>query len=212
MTEPVYELDWFSNNIQRWARILKKYKDIETHVLIDGIYEGRAVIWLFDNILTHPKCTVTCVQNFKGNKVNPKTWTLLKPPQSTLSVFKKNLEIKNLTKKVHIYDGDPVDTLRHPEVMKKQFDIIYIDANRHSRHVLEDGVLAYPMLKPGGFMIFDDYTSNREHDNSCPKQAIDAFMDLYASEIKVKEISWQVVIEKRLKPLKLRRCFSEYYT
>ena len=212
MTEKIiYTLDWFSNNIQRWSKILKKYKNKETHVLIDGIYEGRAVIWLFDNILTHPKCTVTCVQNFTGNKVNLKTWAPLKPAQSTLSIFKKNLEIKNLTDKVHIYDGEPVDMLRNNDLIKQNYDIIYIDANRHSKHVLEDSVLAYPMLKPGGYLIFDDYTSNREHDNACPKQAIDAFMDIYASEIKVKELNWQAVLEKRIKPLKVKNCASEYY-
>ena len=208
--EPVYMLDWFSNNIPRWQKHLIKYKDREVHILLVGIYEGRAVLWLFENILTNPKSTITCVQNFTGNMVDSKTWMPLKPPKSTLERFKKN--ISKYSKRVKILNGDPVDMLRTPVVMKQKFDMIYIDANRHSRHVLEDGVLAYPMLKPGGYQIFDDYTSNREHDGACPKQAIDAFMDLYASEIKVKEISWQVILEKRQVLLKVKRCNSEYYT
>ena len=41
------------------------------------------------------------------------------------------------------------------------FDLVYIDASHEAADVLADAVLAWPLLKPGGFLGFDDYTSRR---------------------------------------------------
>lgn len=212
MKELIFTVDWFSNVLPLWTKTLSKYKNNEVHVLLVGIYEGRSLIWLFENILTHPGCTVTVVNDFTNNKVNVKTLRKLRPAQSTLSTLKHNIETLNIKEKVDIYDGVIIDMLRKPEIMNKSYDIVYVGGGLHSKHILQNGVLSFPMLKPGGLQIYDNYTSNREHDSACPKQAVDAFMDIYASEIKVKKISWNVVIEKRKTPLKVRNCNSEYYT
>ena len=37
------------------------------------------------------------------------------------------------------------------------YDIIYIDGSHATSDVLEDAVLSYRLLKPGGLLIFDDY-------------------------------------------------------
>ena len=40
------------------------------------------------------------------------------------------------------------------------FDIIYIDGAHTMAEVLTDGLLTIPLLRPGGYLIFDDYTCN----------------------------------------------------
>ena len=101
------------------------------------------------------------------------------------------------------------DMLR--QLKAPNFDFIYIDANRHSKNVLEDAVLSYPLLKPEAMMIFDDYTNNKEHDINCPKPGIDSFLNMYIQELKVLHTRWQVIVVKRKTHLPRKLCFSEFY-
>ena len=64
-------------------------------------------------------------------------------------------------------------------------DFAYIDGNHEAQHVLRDGLMAWQFLKPGGVMIFDDYTWSRGYPNQpamtekqLPKYGIDIFIDL----------------------------------
>ena len=93
----------------------------------------------------------------------------------------------------------------------KKFDMIYLDMGAGSKEVLEAAVLAFPLLKGRGMLIFDDYTTDKYHANSCPKPGIDAFLGAYAQDVKVVHATWQLVCLKRTKPLKRVACKSEYY-
>jgi predicted O-methyltransferase YrrM len=44
-----------------WLRHLSQYRDKEAHYLEVGSNEGRSAIWMLQNILIHPRSTVTCV-------------------------------------------------------------------------------------------------------------------------------------------------------
>jgi predicted O-methyltransferase YrrM len=60
------------------------------------------------------------------------------------------------------------------------FDMVYVDASHYPEDVIADACMAWPLLKVGGIMLFDDYKWTRfengmtEPDKS-PKPAIDAF-------------------------------------
>lgn len=47
----------------------------------------------------------------------------------------------------------------------QQFDLIYIDGSHMRVDVMMDAVLAWPLLKAGGVMVFDDYEWDRYRDN-----------------------------------------------
>jgi predicted O-methyltransferase YrrM len=63
-------------------------------------------------------------------------------------------------------------------------DLIYIDGSHEAKDVLTDLVLAYHMLKPGGFIICDDYMW-RQNTNplSSPKLGIDSFYNCFSREM-----------------------------
>lgn len=190
--------DWFSNNIPLWKKYLSKLKNKPLKFLEIGTFEGRSAIWLLQNILTHPESELYVVDHWKYKGENNK---------NVYDTFKKNIE--PYKHKVHIlkgYSRSMLRNMKHP-----QFDFVYIDANRHSQNVLEDAVLSFPLLKPNGIMIMDDYTHNKEHTIDCPRPGIDAFMNMYANDIKVLYTKWQVILKKRKIPLKRRACYSELF-
>lgn len=77
------------------------------------------------------------------------------------------------------------------------FDFIYIDGSHIASDVLEDSILAFRLLKPGGIMVFDDYDwdffgDQRRH----PRIAVDAFLSIYDGKYKLLHKAKQVYIEK----------------
>jgi predicted O-methyltransferase YrrM len=194
----MFSVDWFSNNIPVWQKQLKRFVGQPVNALEIGSYEGMSALWLLHNILTHPKSRMYCIDSFEDDKKG-----------IVINAFQNNMQpFKN---KYKLFKGKSSDVLKMPQLLKTQFDVVYIDGNHHSRHVLEDAVLAFALLKPKGILIFDDYTNSKDHDNRCPKPAIDAFLNAYANEIKVIYSKWQVIVEKRTRPMNSKPCYSEFW-
>ena len=65
-----------------------------------------------------------------------------------------------------------------PKLKDETYDLIYVDGNHESFAVLEDGVNSFRKLKPGGWLIFDDY-----YFSNSTKLGIDSFLNCYSSKI-----------------------------
>lgn len=197
----MFSVDWFSGNIPLWKRHLGRFVGKPCKALEVGSYEGMSAVWLLENVLTHKDSSIVCVDNFSQ-----------KVPQTKSPVRKTFL--KNMAPfkgRFTLLEGDSSLMLKTKKAMSTLYDIVYIDADHHSRHVMEDAVLVWSLLAPGGVLIFDDNTDNKHHDSSCPKPAIAAFLAAYAHELKVLHSGWQVIVQKRVKPLPIQRCHSEFY-
>src|SRR5262245_43017212 len=60
-----FTVDWFSGNIGNWQRFLSHLSGQANIVLLEiGCYEGRSVVWLLGNILTHETARIDCVDVF----------------------------------------------------------------------------------------------------------------------------------------------------
>jgi len=203
-----FSVDWFSNNISRWQTYVVPYlKSLPGPIkcLEVGVYEGRSALWTVEQcLLKNPASQIWLVD----------TWTR----KGSWKAFLKNLSLfkeyhpKVRQDKLVVCRGEYAEVLRSPELSDQQFDFIYLDLHGDSKDMIETAVHAWPLLKPGGMLVFDDYTSSQEHDGACMKQGIDAFLDLYAYDLKVEHMSWQVIVRKREQKLKRAKgCFSEYY-
>lgn len=207
--KPVFTTDWFSNNIPTWQRFVVPALAGKPNVLAleIGTYEGRSALWTLDNLLTGPGSHLTCIDNF--SLLDPSTQkTKHKDVRQTLW---RNLSSHLTARRVTIMDHDAASALRSFQPAERGFDLVYIDADGSARDCLEQAVLVFPLLKPAGLLIFDDYTHSREHDQSCPRPGIDAFVNTYARELKVVHSGWQLILQKRRKKLALPKCLSEYY-
>lgn len=186
----IFTQDWFSVNI-KGLDILLKFKDMELHMLEIGSFEGRSTVWFLENLLLHPKSTITCIDTFQGSSAEPAFKTI--DNDQTKKNFLHN--ISKFKDKVTVYMGKSSDVLCS---ITPQYHIIYIDGDHRAAHVLADAVLAFRHLYEGGVMIFDDYTGGREELFS-PNQAftaVNAFMNAYSPYIKIIQFGYQMVIQK----------------
>ncbi len=82
---------------------------------------------------------------------------------------------------------------------KNLYDFIYIDGSHIAKDVMTDACMAWPLLNPKGLMVFDDYlwTPNARDILHRPKAAIDAFTNLFAEEVDIVHVGYQLIVRKK---------------
>lgn len=157
--------DWVSEKAELWADLFEPYKDRpDVRYLEIGLYEGRSLIWMLDNVLTDPSSSATGIE--------------LRVSDRLLG----NIEKSGRARRVEALEGTSQIRLR--ELPYDSFDIIYIDGSHIADDVLSDEVQSWPLLRVGGTMIFDDYRwKGAEYTDGrplpaelLPEPAIDAFL------------------------------------
>jgi predicted O-methyltransferase YrrM len=181
----------------------------EIHILEIGSFEGKSTVWFIDNILKNQKSTITCIDpwmNFYQNTNSFNSYDENTKTKSGIDYIKDdikgnflyNINQTGFSNKVNVIQG--LSYLELPKLIgqSKKYDYIYIDGNHTSPFVLTDAVMSWYLLKPNGFIIFDDY----KWDNfggpktTSPKLAVDSFVSCFGDYIKVIWNDWRYIIKK----------------
>lgn len=180
-----FSQDWFTKRIPQWEKfIVPLLANKPCRWLELGSYEGRSAIWTLDNIITHPDSQIVCVDIWNGKYEDN---------------FDKNIAAHPNGNKVIKIRGDCFNVLKQ---LNGEFDGVYIDADHQAKSALTDAAMVWPLLKNGGFMIFDDYPWQLKADDPNkniklpPKPGIDAFLTCWIHEYKLIHKDWQVIIQK----------------
>lgn len=184
-----FTTNWFTWNVPVWKAVLERYRGVpDLRYLEIGLYEGRSALWMLENVLTDPTSRLVGIDIFDG---------------ALKDRFFANLKLSGLEARADIRLGRSQDILRTLE--PESFDIIYVDGSHDTSDVLEDAVLAWKILKPGGVLIFDDYkwagcftpgAETRDAPEDLPKFAIDRFIDCFRDEIEFVHNSYQMIVRK----------------
>jgi predicted O-methyltransferase YrrM len=190
-----FTTDWYSRNIPVWSTTLGPLRGRPgLRYLEVGVYEGRSLLWVLENVLTDPTSRLTGLD--------------LEMPVA----LRSNIEMSGQAGKITTIEGPSQTELRKLPV--SSFDIIYIDGSHVSADVLADAVQCFELLKDGGLMIFDDYawvggwvTRKGEllPDQLRPRMAIDAFIASYHYELKVVRSGYQMIVRKSSDPCRKTR-------
>jgi predicted O-methyltransferase YrrM len=90
-----------------------------------------------------------------------------------------------------------------------QFDVVFIDGCHEPSAVLSDACQSWTLLKPGGILILDDYEWHlvtQRPARTCPKLAIDAFVEVFGPQLIVLDLGYQCIIQKVPSLLKMEGC------
>lgn len=179
---PSWVRDWTTNRTDQWLKIpeIKALVGKRMNYLEVGVFEGRTFVWVLENIATHPEARAHCIDLFKDNPGFPDHVPNYYP------LFRHHVEpYKN---KVYIRRGYTHEELELFPV--DEFDLIYIDASHDQPSVERDGRLAFPLLKKGGVMVFDDYGSGE-----C-MPGVNAFCQSVEGRFEVLESGYQLFIQR----------------
>jgi len=187
-----FSYDWVSPHTKEWARDLQHLQGKpNVRALEIGCFEGQSACWFLDNVLTHPTSRLTCVDPFAV----PMATILLRFFEAR---FDENIAASG--------SGDRVTKLIGPSqvvvrtLQPSQFDFIYVDGSHKVGDVLQDAVLAWTALRPGGVVMFDDYALVDDVSEGlmarAPGRALDAFMSILGGSATLLRRDWQLVLRK----------------
>lgn len=192
---PQFGPDWTSHHFRDWQTWLGHLAGHPVHGLEIGSFEGRSARWFMETICTAPDSSLTCVdphdyadehrviagggthieQQFYWPEIKRNFEQNLQP-----WIAAGRLRLLSVPSRVAFASLAPVP----------QFDFIYLDGSHIAACVIEDAVHAWPRLKPGGILIFDDYRwrQNKPPPAGYPEEvmrpevAIDCWLRIYAGQ------------------------------
>src|SRR6185369_17170156 len=99
--------------------------------------------------------------------------------------------------RVEMRQGDSQAVLADLLRENRQYDLAYIDGDHRTEAVMADTLKVWPMVAPGGIVIWDDYEYGKRFDVSeRPKPAIDAFLREHEGQYRRLARTYQMAIEK----------------
>lgn len=188
--------DWFSWAPSVWEQLSEKLPQ-RRYFLEVGSYEGRSMVWMAENMADPDFAYIFCIDTWAGGEEHgahdmaaveerfDHNRQLIQTRYPELAVRKcKGKSSSHLAGLQEDYEG--------------MFDFVYIDGSHIARDVLTDACMAWPLLRKGGVLVFDDYLWGAPRDLlHRPKVAVDAFMNIFAEELEPLHLGYQAAIRKK---------------
>ena len=199
MTDYQFTKDWFNWAPEVWTQLIPMLPERPERggreFLEIGSFEGRSAVWIVENMMQDID-GLSCIDTWKGGEEHS-----VEDMGSVEQRFDYNtalLEERFPNRAVHKFKGTSVQWLALETVEQNKYDFIYIDGSHIAKDVLTDACMAWPLLKPTGIMVFDDYMWGNPRDAlHRPKIAIDAFCNLFAEEAEIIHVGYQLVVRKK---------------
>ena len=197
MTEYQFTKDWFNWAPEVWNQLIPMLSGTAGNrkFLEIGSFEGRSSVWIAENMMQDGD-HLSCIDTWEGGEEHGE-----ENMSEVEERFRANiiLAAKKFPERSIIQNkGTSVLVLSHKLRHGGLFDFIYIDGSHTAPDVLTDACMAWPLLKPMGLMVFDDYLWGNPRDAlHRPKIAIDAFTNIFGETAEIVHVGYQLVVRKK---------------
>jgi hypothetical protein len=187
-----FTTDWFSSKIPVWRRVLGPWRDQQIRILEIGSWEGRSALFF---LKFFRRSHVTCIDTFAGSEehfANPQTAVQVLETEArfdrNLAPFAKRID------KIKSASGPALEALT---AAGRRFELAYIDGSHLSADVLNDSMQVWPLVVPGGVVIWDDYAWAPElPPHLRPQPAIDYFLAQHPGQFRLLVRGYQMIVER----------------
>lgn len=201
MNEYKFTETWFDIAIPGWTELFKRIPKPK-RILEVGCYEGRATVWLCENVLKGDQADYDIVDTFGGTLAEAGMVNTAKGLQDSQSFIEDNFR-HNISfypnVNFNIYKGYSQKIL--PTLIQEEvYDFIYIDASHRADDTFVDSYYALKMLKKGGVIVFDDFAwkdPNDLHPSNSPELGVQVFATMYEKETELLFQGYQVGFIKK---------------
>jgi predicted O-methyltransferase YrrM len=192
-----FSVNWFEQHIPVWEQLMELLPGRDKFLEL-GSFEGASACWMLRHMLSGSG-SLYCIDTWEGSPefINSIAKDVI---TGAFARFKENVAIaKQESQHVLTFRSNTVSGMA--ELISGghagTFDFVYVDAGHEAHHTLTDAVMAWPLLKTGGVLVFDDYLWSLNADLlNRPKIAIDAFTSIFNSQIKTLVVGHQYAIQK----------------
>jgi len=179
----VFTHDYFSANIADWTRLFaERIVAAPIQCLEIGSWQGGSATWLLDKVVGPRGGRLTCIDTFAGSSEHA-AW-LDRLGTGLEDLFDANIARTGHAALCRKLVGYSQDVLQH--LHGEHFDFIYVDGAHEAKYVIQDALLCWRLLPPGGFLLFDDtHFQFRDRPAQNTQTAIAAFRSWFADEMEV---------------------------
>jgi predicted O-methyltransferase YrrM len=163
-----------------WYRFIdvSNYNTRPIKYLEIGTFYGANAISVHNTYAAHPSSKLDCIDAWSYYPEYPE---ITQAQQDQIYAdFQTNLLTANCVNKTRIFRGFSVNVL--PTLMDAAYDIIYVDGNSLPTFMMEDIILSYRKLAPGGVLVINNYDVKAENAS---QRAIDGFIHVYTGNITI---------------------------
>lgn len=197
MKDYQFTQDWFSWAPQVWVHLVDQLSE-RAEALEVGSFEGRSAAWIVENLLVDGGC-LDCIDTWEGGEEH-KDSELSGAEERfdhNVGVLKERFPLRAVNKfKDRSLTALGKLLVRHNA--KGHYNFIYVDGSHIAGDVLADACMAWPLLKGGGVMVFDDYLWGEPRDAlHRPKLAVDAFVNANAERLDILHVGYQLAVRKK---------------
>jgi predicted O-methyltransferase YrrM len=191
-----FTTDWFHWAPNIWKQIAPQLPERKRFLEI-GSYEGRSTVWTVEHMMEDGG-EIVCIDTWEGGEEHVQQGRDMGQVEKNFCHNTALVKQKFPNRIVLPYKGTSTTLLaRLISNRGEPFDFIYIDGSHQAPDVITDACLAWPLLKAGGVMVFDDYGWGEPlPPTHKPKIAIDAFVSIYQEKLHVVYKSYQFIIQK----------------
>lgn len=185
--------DDFTIHIPNWQVFLSRFENQPNCKFLElGTAQGRATVWLLENILTDSTSVIDTVDI---SHITPITQNRMKGRLGGDEFDLNNLlnlepYISNGKCKFHLQKTSDFFKKLIDTNMLFTYDFVYVDASHEPDDVIRDAIGSFDALKTGGLLLFDDYGWK-----NCGR-GIDGFLHSFSEKIKIHYKEYQVLVEK----------------
>ena len=198
MSEYQFTKDWFNWAPEVWKQLIphlpgeagnRKFLEV-------GSFEGRSTVWIMENMMQQGDYLL-CIDTWEGGEEhgNEDMDTVFNRFRANVQLAREKTGIKSVG---HSRETSTEGLAAELTEWAGTYDFIYIDGSHTAPDVLTDACMAWPLLKPKGMMVFDDYMWGNPRDIlHRPKPAIDAFCNIFAETAEIVHVGYQLVVRKK---------------
>jgi predicted O-methyltransferase YrrM len=199
MSEYQFTKDWFAWAPQVWEQLIPLLPERKAFLEI-GSFEGRSMVWIAEN-MAEAGAFIYCIDTWEGGEEHKEGGEDMGSVEARFD-YNRSLALTGREISILKSKGTSVQHLAHWLVEDPKdhliFDFIYIDGSHTAPDVLTDACMAWPLLKPAGLMVFDDYMWGNPRDAlHRPKIAIDAFTNIFGETAEIIHVGYQLVVRKK---------------
>lgn len=161
----IYRYQWFRRRNQATFRqfVAPEWAGKPITYLEIGVWEGMSMVWMLENVLTHREAQAVGIDPWLMMVKHSES----EMEQVRLRAIKNTMRWPNCT----LQRGNSADVLRtmrkrgHLGIGKGTVDVCMIDGHHTAYAVADDAEIVLDLLRPGGWIIFDDVETRIKRKN-----------------------------------------------
>lgn len=172
---------WFRRIEAEFAEVILPYAGRPVTYVEIGCWAGASAEWVCRNILTHPESQGYGIDPYPAER---------RHPQQEIDAIKERARSRVAmtqagSRWIWLLNDSKVVLCEWADYKAEnnEIDILYIDGSHDAQDVVQDFALAWPMLKAGSLVIFDDYTVKAPKATPNVREAVLAIESCWAGLI-----------------------------